>query len=229
MSTWAAYGNAGSQQHFLLLSPTGKPWHCAQSRLVCRGVSGWCRERVGIAQRSRSRIRSSKSRSSAQQITKPGQAGGAGGRFLSLEENGMEKGWGRPWWGASHPGEDKRTAAPPCHPGLYGTCGGIQCQPWGQCGMRGPCWHHSPPKHGLALSCSLAKSAHGGQHCPSSHSVLTPGCCIPSLTPAGCTHPGWRWKWGVSGLCAHLAPSNPNFWEAFCACHLPQESQEHLC
>lgn len=31
------------------------------------------------------------------QITKPGQAGGAGGRFPCLEGNGKEKGWGKPW------------------------------------------------------------------------------------------------------------------------------------
>lgn len=158
---------AVSQQHFLLTSPTGKPWDCARSRLVCRGGSGWCWEGFGIAQHLRSR-----SPSQGRQL-------GLEGGFPLWRKRGWRKAGEYHGGRASHCGQGKGTAVPRCHPVLYGT----QCQPWDQCGIRGLCCHHSPPDHGLALSSGLAKSAHGGQHCPPSHPVLTSGCCIPSLTP----------------------------------------------
>lgn len=76
-----------------------------------------------------------------EQITEPGQAGGAGGRFLSLEENGMENSWGRKTMRGEHPTVGKaRHSCPPVSP--YALW-----HPWWHPVQRGTASHGaSPPR-----------------------------------------------------------------------------------
>lgn len=176
MSTWDACGNALSQQHFLLISPTGNPWDCAQPRSVCRGASAWCWERAGIAQGADLVL--SRSLSQARQE-------GLEGGFSLWRKMGWRKAGGDHEGRASHCGEGK--AVPQCHPVLCGTPGGIQCQPQGQSGMRGPWWHHSPQT--TAWPCPVAwPGVHTGDSTVLPATLCSPRVLHPFPHPSG-VHP----------------------------------------
>lgn len=126
-----------------------------------------------------------------EQITEPGQAGGAGGRFLSLEENGMESGWGRPWEESIPPWGRQGTAVPQCHPALYGTRGGIQCKE-GQPAL-GPAWQEGAllapqPPQTTAWPCPVAwPGVHRGDRV-----VLPAILCSPQgAASSSGVHPSW--------------------------------------
>lgn len=142
-----------------------------------------------------------------EQITKPGQAAGAGGRFPSLEEKGMEKGWGIPRGESIPLWARQRDSCPPVSP----------CALWYPVPAMGSVWHKGtllPPQPPRPWPGPVLWP---GQECPWGTALSSqPSCAhLGVLHPFPHPHPGWGWKWGISGLCAHSAPSSPNFREAF--------------